>query len=109
MIRYERNMSALSKKENEKLKDFSVVVIGCGGLGGYTVEMLARLGIGHITVVDGDSFSESNLNRQILSNNQNLGKNKAVEAKKRMEIVNELIEVVPVTKFIDEYNGTDNL
>ncbi|MSS42715.1 HesA/MoeB/ThiF family protein [Anaerosalibacter bizertensis] len=109
MIRYERNMSALSKEENEKLKDFRVVVVGCGGLGSYTVEMLARLGIGHITVVDGDSFSESNLNRQILSNNQNLGKNKAVEAKKRMEIVNELIEVVPVTKFIDEYNGTDIL
>lgn len=107
--RYERNMKALSPEENEKLKNFSVCVVGCGGLGGYVIEMLGRLGIGHITAVDGDSFSESNLNRQIISSNLNLGRNKAIEAKKRMEIVNDLIEVEAITYFINVDNVWDIL
>lgn len=107
--RYERNMKALSPEENEKLKNFSVCVVGCGGLGGYIIEMLGRLGIGHITAVDGDSFSESNLNRQIISSNLNLGRNKAIEAKKRMEIVNDLIEVEAITYFINVDNVWDIL
>lgn len=104
MFRYDRNMMALSIEENERLKDFSVTVIGAGGLGGYVIEMLGRLGIGHITVVDGDDFSESNLNRQIMSNSLNLGENKAVEAKIRMKIVNDLIEVDAINEFITEEN-----
>ena len=70
--RYLRNISTLTPDENEKLKDFRVCIIGCGGLGGYIVEMLARIGIGHLTVVDMDIFDESNLNRQILSTERNL-------------------------------------
>lgn len=104
MFRYDRNMMALSIEENERLKDFSVTVIGAGGLGGYVIEMLGRLGIGHITVVDGDDFSESNLNRQIMSNSLNLGENKAVEAKIRMKIVNDLIKVNAISEFITEEN-----
>ncbi len=82
MARYDRNIKTLSLEENEKLKDFKVCVIGCGGLGGYIIEMLGRIGVGYITAVDGDNFSESNLNRQIISSDLNLGKNKAIEAKK---------------------------
>ncbi|MBK5247279.1 MAG: ThiF family adenylyltransferase, partial [Peptostreptococcaceae bacterium] len=65
--RYLRNMNTFSLEENAKFKDFRVCVIGCGGLGGYIIEMLGRLGIGFITAVDGDVFDETNLNRQILS------------------------------------------
>jgi tRNA A37 threonylcarbamoyladenosine dehydratase len=54
MDRYQRNMNALSPEENQSLKNFHVVVVGCGGLGGYIIEMLARLGIGTLTVIDGD-------------------------------------------------------
>ena len=60
MERYVRNMKMLSPEENEGLKSFKVCVVGCGGLGGYTIEMLGRLGIGSITAIDGDVFSESN-------------------------------------------------
>ena len=74
--RYIRNMNMLSLGENESLKDFKVCVIGCGGLGGYNIEFLARLRIGTITAVDGDSFEVSNLNRQILSNETVLGQKK---------------------------------
>lgn len=104
MSRYERNMKMLSKEENSKLKSFKVCVIGCGGLGGYIIEMLGRLGIGHITAVDGDVFDESNLNRQLLSNCNNLGKSKAMEAKERMKLVNPEIEVQTITDRITEEN-----
>ncbi|NFM79059.1 HesA/MoeB/ThiF family protein [Clostridium botulinum] len=104
MSRYDRNIKTLSLEENEKLKDFKVCVIGCGGLGGYIIEMLGRIGVGHITAVDGDTFSESNLNRQIISSDLNLGKNKAIEAKKRMKVVNDLIYVNPITTFINKDN-----
>ncbi|MDW8801390.1 HesA/MoeB/ThiF family protein [Clostridium sp. A1-XYC3] len=104
MSRYERNMKMLSKEENSKLKSFKVCVIGCGGLGGYIIEMLGRLGIGRITAVDGDVFDESNLNRQLLSNCNNLGKRKAMEAKERMKLVNPEIEVQTITDRITEEN-----
>ena len=45
MERYSRNMKTLSKEENDKLKEFKVCVVGCGGLGGYVIEMLGRIGV----------------------------------------------------------------
>ncbi len=54
--RYERNIKALSEKENKMLFEKNVCIVGCGGLGGYIIEILSRIGIGNITVVDGDVF-----------------------------------------------------
>jgi len=101
MGRYDRNMNMLSKEENEKLKDFRVCVLGCGGLGGYAIEMLGRLGIGYITAVDKDVFEETNLNRQILSDMNSLGKSKALMAVERMKLVN---PEVFVNAIVDEFN-----
>ena len=105
MRRYARNMKTLSKEENDSLKNFKVCVIGCGGTGGYVIEMLGRIGIGSITAVDGDVFEESNLNRQILSSTDNLGFSKALEAKIRMEKVNPLIQVKALEKMLTEDNA----
>lgn len=99
----------LTPEENIKLKDFKVCVVGCGGLGGYVIEMLGRLGIGHITAVDGDVFEESNLNRQILSDTSSLGKSKANIAKERMALVNPLIKVKPIPKILTLENGEEIL
>lgn len=99
----------LTPEENIKLKDFKVCVVGCGGLGGYVIEMLGRLGIGHITAVDGDVFEESNLNRQILSDTSSLGKSKANTAKERMALVNPLIKVKPIPKKLTQENGEEIL
>ena len=107
--RYSRNMLTLSAEENNLLKTFRVCVIGCGGLGGYVIEMLGRLGIGTITAVDGDVFEESNLNRQILSRVDSLGKSKALEAKNRMALVNPLIVVNAVYERLTQQNGIDIL
>lgn len=104
MKRYERNMEMLSKKENESLRTFKVCVIGCGGLGGYIIEMLGRLGIGYITAIDGDVFDESNLNRQLLSTCENLGKSKSLEVKERMKLVNPDVEINAIMDKITEEN-----
>lgn len=102
--RYSRNMNTLSPDENEKLKSFRVCVIGCGGLGGYVIEMLGRLGIGTITAVDGDVFDETNLNRQLLSSEEAIGKSKAYAAEERMRTVNSDVKVYPVQTFVTEEN-----
>src|SRR5512136_1109406 len=77
--RYQRNRNTISVKEQLRLFRAHVAVIGCGGLGGYVIEELARLGVGRITAIDPDVFEEHNLNRQLFSSPENLGKPK-VEA-----------------------------
>ena len=107
--RYERNMTALSAEENERLKHCKVCVIGCGGLGGYVIEHLGRIGVGHITAVDGDVFEESNLNRQLLSDESVLGKSKAETAKNRMKNVNSTINVRAVNEYLTKDNSEEIL
>jgi molybdopterin/thiamine biosynthesis adenylyltransferase len=107
--RYERNLVALTEDEQQKLFDSNVCVIGCGGLGGYVIEILSRLGVGHITAVDGDVFDESNLNRQILSEVDLIGEKKALAAKNRVARVNPDVELTPIAEFITAENGEDIL
>jgi molybdopterin-synthase adenylyltransferase len=107
MDRYQRNMNALSPEENQRLRDLHVVVVGCGGLGGYIIEMLSRLGIGTLTVIDGDVFDETNLNRQLLSSELNIGKPKVQAAVQRVAQVNSLVTVYPIHDFLTEDNGLE--
>lgn len=103
--RYSRNVCTLSSEECAAVKDFRICVVGCGGLGGYVIEMLGRLGIGSITVVDGDVFDESNLNRQLLATEPLLGKGKAEVAAKRMAEVNSEIDVHAISEFLSDENA----
>jgi molybdopterin-synthase adenylyltransferase len=105
LARYSRNIETLSIVENESLSQKKVCVIGCGGLGGYIIEMLGRLGAGHIIAVDGDVFEESNLNRQILSDVEVLGIKKAFIAQQRMSKVNPYVKVDAVTERLTQSNG----
>lgn len=109
MNRYSRNMNMLSPEENSSLNKFKVCVVGCGGLGGYIIEMLARLGIGSLTVIDGDVFEETNLNRQILSDMSSLGKPKALVAKERVNNINPLVKIKAVNERLTEENGLEIL
>lgn len=102
--RYSRNMNMLSPEENERLRSFKACVVGCGGLGGYVIELLGRLGVGTITAVDGDVFDETNLNRQLLSTEEVLGKSKALAAEERMKRVNSDVRVNPVRAFVTDEN-----
>lgn len=107
--RYTRNVPAISAGEQDVLKRKSVLVVGCGGLGGYAIEYLARLGIGHITAVDGDVFCESNLNRQLLSSSANIGKSKSSEAAARIAAINPEIEINAVAEFFTADNAAELL
>lgn len=108
-MRYAKNERMLTPEENKKLRDFRVCVIGCGGLGGYIIELLGRMGIGYITVVDGDVFDETNLNRQLVSHQENLGKYKALEVKKRMALVNMDVTINAVCESLHHENAEDIL
>ena len=92
--RYLRNVGTLGLDGQRKLFHSCVAVIGLGGLGGYAVECLARLGVGRLVLVDGDVFVDHNLNRQVLSCEGNLGRAKADVAAERVREVNPAVEVI---------------
>jgi len=105
MLRYSRNKNLMSDDEIILLSQKKVCVLGLGGLGGYIVEMLSRIGVGSLTLVDGDVFDETNLNRQLFSSMNNLGSSKALEAEKRVKGINPLTKVIPVYEFVDSSNA----
>lgn len=100
--RYARNARQLSIQEQLTLLESHVLLVGLGGLGGWLLELLARLGVGSITGVDADRFEESNLNRQLLGNAGNLGQSKARAAAARLAVVNPAIQFTAVPRFMDE-------
>ena len=77
----------------ERLKGSFVVLAGAGAVGGYVLEGLVRVGVGHIRIVDSDVFSESNLNRQILVTKDTIGRKKAEVAAERARSINPDIDV----------------
>ncbi|MFN2354602.1 MAG: ThiF family adenylyltransferase [Desulfopila sp.] len=105
--RYCRNQDTLDSRQQIKLLNSHVVVIGQGGLGGAVTEILARIGVGALTLVDGDVFEESNLNRQLLSTMQQLGKNKAEAGRDRVKEINPAVDVTCVTAFLDNGNSSE--
>ena len=90
---YDRTIALLGEDNQNKLKNSSVIVFGVGGVGGYVVEALARVGVGSITIVDSDVIVESNINRQIIALRSNVGKDKVEEIKKRILDINTDIKV----------------
>lgn len=104
MDRYDRN-KIFTPNEQKQLLDKRVCVIGCGGLGGYLIEMLTRIGIGHLTVIDGDVFSLSNLNRQLLSNESNIGTSKAVAAKRRIQSISSTTQITAIEIYLNAENA----
>ena len=100
--RYSRNLGAITREEQGILLSKGVCIVGCGGLGGWLIEYMARIGVGHLTVVDGDRFDRTNLNRQLLSSEENIGCSKAAEAKKRLAAINPTVEVSAVEAFLTE-------
>lgn len=107
--RYARNLETLSEGDVEFLRTRTVAVVGLGGLGGYLVEYLGRLGMGGIIAADGDRFDETNLNRQLLSDAVNLGEGKAEAARRRMTLVNPGLRFTALGTRIDSGNGLELL
>ena len=106
-MRYSRNIPALSEAECAALQGKTVAVIGCGGLGGYLIEYLTRIGVGSIRCVDGDVFEESNLNRQLLSSPALLGTSKAAAATARIREINSHVQAEALPVFLDSHNARE--
>lgn len=105
--RYDRNRQALSQRECQALRSCKVAVIGCGGLGGYVAEHLARIGVGHLRLIDADSFEETNLNRQLFCTEETIGQPKAQTAASRLALVNSESKTEPVIALLTEQNARE--
>ncbi len=93
--RYLRSYGTVGIEGQIKLLRSTVAVVGLGGLGGNVVEALARMGVGRLIAVDGDTFVDHNLNRQLLSSEAALTQSKAEAARARVAAINPAVEVVP--------------
>ena len=99
-----RQMSIVTRSEQERFKDAKITVIGCGGIGGQTIEMLARMGIGELVLVDKDAFDLSNLNRQTLASIAELGLDKSAVAKEKVRLINPYVNVTIFNEHVDQTN-----
>nr|WP_307775618.1 HesA/MoeB/ThiF family protein [uncultured Cetobacterium sp.] len=111
--RYRKNFNTLTENEQNIINKQRVLVIGAGGLGGYVLDFLSRIGVKKIKLVDFDNFDCTNLNRQLLSNENNLGALKVLEGKKYIHSINSTVEIETFCKtfeecdFNDLFNGID--
>jgi molybdopterin/thiamine biosynthesis adenylyltransferase len=103
-VRYARNLGTIGVAGQLRLLQASVAVVGLGGLGGYVTEALARMGIGHLILIDGDIFEDHNLNRQLLSRESNLGEAKAQAAYQRVAEVNAAVTTVGHAETLTQEN-----
>jgi molybdopterin/thiamine biosynthesis adenylyltransferase len=92
--RYLRNLGTVGWEGQLALLQSTVGIVGAGGLGGWIIEGLARMGVGRLIVIDGDVFEENNLNRQAFCWESNLGQPKAEAARQRVAEVNAAVEVI---------------
>lgn len=100
----DRQKGIISEDEQLKLLNSNVTVIGCGGIGGATTEMLARIGVGKLRIVDKDVFDISNINRQLMSSQKSVGRPKTEITKERLESINPSIQVESFNQELNDKN-----
>lgn len=107
--RYSRQMmiSGWGDAGQEKLKRARVVVAGAGGLGSVILLYLAAAGVGHIRIIDSDKVDITNLNRQVLYTDKDVGREKALAARERLEAMNSDVRVEGIVSVIGEENVSD--
>ena len=105
--RFERLSKVIGSSNLELLGEKSVLILGCGGVGGYVAEALARSGIGQLIIVDYDVVEESNINRQIIALSSTIGKYKVDVLEDRIKEINQDCKVIKVKSFIDNDNYLD--
>ena len=91
-----RRLEVMIGEKINILKESNIIIFGLGGVGGYVAEMLARSGVGKLTLVDYDLIDISNKNRQIIATDNVLGKSKVDEWKNRIHLINQDCEVVSI-------------
>lgn len=102
--RYIKNTNAFSKDDIINISTKKVCIVGVGGLGGYVSMLLARFGVLNLTLIDGDVFSITNLNRQLFATEHNLGLKKVTETKKAINIINSEVIVTAIDENLSDVN-----
>ncbi len=104
--RYSRQviLSNIGEEGQKKLLNSKVVIVGCGALGTVAANNLARAGVGHITIIDRDFVELSNLQRQMLFEEEDVGEPKALAAAKRLNAINSEIEIEPIVADLNHTN-----
>lgn len=103
MSQFER-LELLIHNKIDDIYNKTVLIIGLGGVGSYAVEALVRSGISNLIIVDNDTISLSNLNRQLMTYHSNIGKFKTDEIEKRIKDINPNANIIKITEFIDMNN-----
>ena len=102
--RFQRTKLLLGEEKFNMLSDARVLIFGLGGVGGYTAEALARGGIGSLTLVDGDKVDITNINRQIIADDNTVGQMKASAFKDRIKLINPNCVCTAVNSFYTAEN-----
>lgn len=88
----------------EKLVNKTILVLGLGGVGSYTLESIVRTGVKKVIIVDADKIDITNLNRQLMATHSTIGLNKTDVYEQRIKDINPNCEIIKITKFINENN-----
>lgn len=104
----ERTTLLLGEEKLEQLKRANVLVVGLGGVGAYAAEMIARAGVGRMTIADADTVSATNINRQLIALHSTIGREKSDLMAERLRDINPEIELTVINRFIKD-DETDAL
>ena len=102
-----RTVKLIGEEGLSRLREASVLVLGVGGVGSYAAEAVARAGVGHITLMDGDTVQPSNLNRQLVALTSTIGRNKAEVMSERIADINPEAHVRAISGFYKEGDEMD--
>lgn len=100
----ERTRLIFSCEEIHAINTATVLVVGIGGVGGIACEILVRMGVKKIILIDSDVIHLSNLNRQIITHSQNISRSKVEVAQERLLQINPLIEIITIREFLHKEN-----
>lgn len=98
----ERTTLLLGEEKVLRLKQANVLIVGLGGVGAYAAEMIARAGVGRMTIADADVVSETNINRQLIALHSTIGRQKSELVAERLRDINPQIELTVVNRFIKD-------
>ena len=96
----ERTLLLLGEEKLNRLRQAHVLVVGLGGVGAYAAEMIARAGVGRMTLADADVVNETNINRQLVALHSTIGRQKAEVLAERLRDINPEIELTVVNRYI---------
>lgn len=105
----QRTELLIGNEKQENLRDSSVLVVGVGGVGGMACEMICRAGVGQMTIIDRDTITESNINRQLVALHSTIGQSKTEVLAKRLLDINPQLKLRVISDWLDENNTAEIL